>query len=62
MFGRDVAAGYGLDDGGPDIGAEEGGCDVGVVQVEDGSGEGGQTWCWRGREVNYLGSAGVREG
>ena len=60
MFSGDVAPRYGLDDGGPDVGAEERGGNVGVMEVEDGRGEGGEGWRWGGRQVDYLGLASVR--
>ena len=37
---RYAAAGDGDQDAFPDVGAEEGGCDVGVLEGEDGGGEG----------------------
>lgn len=38
--GRDAAAGDWADGGGPVVCAKEGGAHVGIVQVEDGAGEG----------------------
>lgn len=52
VLGGDIAAGHGLNDGGPDVGAEEGRIDVGVVEVEDGGGEGLQRVGWRGGQVD----------
>lgn len=61
--GGDAAAGDGADGGGPVVCPEEGGAHVGVVQVEDGAGEGGEGRGGRGGDVDYLGGvSGVRGG
>lgn len=39
-MGRDATGGDGEEDGFPDVGAEEGGGDVGVLEVEEGGGKG----------------------
>lgn len=37
---RDPAAGHGDQEAFPDVGAEEGGCDVGILEGEEGGGKG----------------------
>lgn len=43
----DPAAGHGDQEAFPDVGAEEGGCDVGVLEGEEGGGEGVEGWASR---------------
>lgn len=54
MLGGDVSTRHGLDDRRPDIGSEEGCVDVGVVEVQYGSGEGFEGGCGCGGEIYYL--------
>ena len=54
VVGWDAAAGGGGEDAFPDVGTEEGGCDVGVVEGEEGGLEGLEGWCWVCGEVDQL--------
>ena len=47
-----AAACDGDEDAFPHVGAEEGGGDVGVLEVEEGGGEGLEGGGWGGREVD----------
>lgn len=58
---RDAAAGDGEKDAFPDVGAEEGGCDVGVLEGEERGGEGLEglgLWRWRCETVDWGGGGG----
>ena len=52
VLGGEAAGGGGEEDGLPDIGAEEGGGSVGVLEGEDGGGEGLEGWGWDFGEVD----------
>jgi len=54
VLGGDAAAGDGEEDALPDVGAEEGGGDVGVLEGQDGSGEGLEGGGGGGGEVDEL--------
>ena len=51
-MGRDTAACDGEEDGVPGVGAEEGGGDVGVLEGEEGRGEGLEGRGWGRGEVD----------
>lgn len=48
----ETAACDGQEDGVPGVGAEEGGGDVGVLEVEERGGEGSESRGWGGGEVD----------
>ena len=54
MLGWYAAAGDWLKDAGPDVWAEERSTDVGVLEAEDGDGEGLELGSGCGREVDDL--------
>ena len=54
MLWRDATACYRDKDPFPGVGAEEGGGDVGVLEVEEGGGEGLEGWGWGCWEVDEL--------
>jgi len=54
VLGGDAAAGDGQQDALPDVGAEEGGGDMGILEVEDGGGEGLEGGGRGGGEVDDL--------